>query len=271
VLAITRSQERSMEGPSLVIFKEDLAPFVGTRVMQAGGSMELGKGLVKQTLRDVRSWGKHALLFFDDSTLRIHFLMFGSYRIDGERPDRIPKLQLQFKKGTVNFYSCAIRTIEADELAAYDESLDLMSEAWDGTLVAKKVKAQGERPVCDVLMDQDIFAGLGNIIKNEVLFRLKLHPEVKISELGPAMIKRLVQECHDYSWQFYHWKKAGVLKKNWKIFRKRKCPDCGGAVTKEETGRNPRVSHYCPVCQSLEVRPPRARSRRRDELGLSPA
>ena len=30
--------------------------------------------------------------------------------------------------------------------------------------------------VCDALLDQTVFAGVGNIIKNEVLFRTGVHP-----------------------------------------------------------------------------------------------
>ncbi|MDQ3230766.1 MAG: hypothetical protein M3Q07_03015, partial [Pseudobdellovibrionaceae bacterium] len=209
---------------------------------------------------------------FDDSTLRIHFLMFGSYRINEEKPDREPKLQLHFKKGRVNFYTCAIRPLADAEIKAYDWSIDLMADEWDAAKVTKKVKAQAERHVCDVLMDQEIFAGLGNIIKNEVLFILKLHPETLIADLSPTMIKRLVQESRDYCWQFYHWKKAGVLKKNWKVFRKRKCPECSGAVTKAPTGKGQRLSHFCPVCQSLDAPKPRAaaRTKRQNSAELSP-
>lgn len=29
---------------------------------------------------------------------------------------------------------------------------------------------------CDALLNQDLFAGSGNIIKNEVLFRIGVHP-----------------------------------------------------------------------------------------------
>ena len=90
-----------MEGPSLVIFTEDMAPFIGSKVLQSEGTLPLAAGRTRPTLKAVKTWGKHALLIFDDSTLRIHFLMFGNYRIDEETPDREPKLQLHFKKSPV--------------------------------------------------------------------------------------------------------------------------------------------------------------------------
>ncbi len=244
-----------MEGPSLVILMEDLAPFLGKKIVQASGVYPQAEGLVGQKLRDAKSWGKHALLFFDKGTLRIHFLLFGSYLINKEKEGRVPKLQLQFEEGTVNFHACAIRAVSDQEIEAYDWSVDLMSAAWDAKHVEVKIMAQGNRPICDVLMDQDIFAGLGNIIKNEVLFLLKLHPDTPASALGSGMRRRLVQEARDYSLRFYRWKKAGELKKHWKIFRKQKCADCGRPLVKEETGKSQRVSYYCSNCQAMNTMP----------------
>jgi formamidopyrimidine-DNA glycosylase len=37
-------------------------------------------------VKAVRSWGKHFLLEFSHHTLRIHLMMFGSWRIDERKP-----------------------------------------------------------------------------------------------------------------------------------------------------------------------------------------
>ncbi|HRO68823.1 MAG TPA: hypothetical protein PK951_00545 [Chitinophagaceae bacterium] len=37
--------------------------------------------------------------------------------------------------------------------------------------------------VCDALLDQEIFSGVGNIIKNEVLYRIRVHPESLIGDI----------------------------------------------------------------------------------------
>lgn len=227
-----------MEGPSLVIATEELSFFKKQKVQN-------GK-LKGQALIDVQSWGKHLLLTFTEVKLRIHFLMFGSYRIDVPRENRTPKLELRFKTGTVFFYSCAIK--EVDEFQ-YDWSIDLMSRAWDPKKAMKALKNQKEKMICDVLMDQTVFSGLGNIMKNEVLFRLRHHPETKVGALSSGQQKRLVEEAREYSFQFYEWKKKNVLKRNWLIFRKKKCPACGKKVTKRPTGSLKRLSHYCTHCQ----------------------
>ncbi|MES2854254.1 MAG: zinc finger domain-containing protein [Bdellovibrionota bacterium] len=125
-----------------------------------------------------------------------------------------------------------------------------MSSEWDADSASAKLNAKPKHQVCDLLMDQTIFSGLGNIMKNEILFILKMHPETKIESLSQKRIREVVRESEAYAWQFYEWKKENILKRNWKVMRKKKCPDCGGKISKRETGKLKRVSHYCPRCQS---------------------
>jgi hypothetical protein len=45
--------------------------------------------------------------------------------------------------------------------------------------------------VCDALLDQNVFAGVGNIIKNEVLFRIRVHPLSKLGALPAHKLRAL--------------------------------------------------------------------------------
>jgi endonuclease-8 len=98
-------------------------------------------------------------------------------------------------------------------------------------------------------MDQNIFSGLGNIMKNEILFNLSMHPRTKVEQLTAARQRALVAEAESYAWRFYEWKKINQLKRNWKIMRKRICPTCGRKVKKQPTGKLQRLSHFCSFCQ----------------------
>lgn len=248
-----------MEGPSLVIAVEELKPFLKKKVRKAEGTAKLPfKQITGTSLKRAQSWGKHLLLHFDDVRFRIHFLMFGSYRIDDPREGREPKLRLSYADGRqIDFYSCAIKEMPKGFERDYDFSIDLMSPEWDARQARAAVARKPEAEVADVLMDQAIFSGLGNIMKNEILYNLRLHPETRVRELTPAQLRALVKEAEDYAWRFYEWKKANVLKRNWKIMRKKKCPRCEGPVTKAPTGRLQRFSHWCEHCQ---VRPAYAKA-----------
>ncbi len=44
-----------------------------------------------------------------------------------------------------------------------------------------------------------MFAGVGNIIKNEVLFRIRVHPCSKVGALPPAKLPKMVEEARIYN------------------------------------------------------------------------
>jgi len=120
------------EGPSLVILRELTQAFAGERIRKADGNTKLDqRRLVGQRILALRTWGKHFLIELEEFSVRIHFLMFGSYCIN-ERKDREPRLSLKFsRKRELNFYSCAIRYIERSLDEEYDWRADVMSDAWD--------------------------------------------------------------------------------------------------------------------------------------------
>jgi len=61
---------------------------------------------------------------------------------------------------------------------------------------------------CDALLDQHIFSGSGNIIKNEVLFRTRIHPLSLVSKLPTKKLTELIKETHNYAFDFLEWKKS---------------------------------------------------------------
>ena len=85
---------------------------------------------------------------------------------------------------------------------------------WDSKQARKKLKTQPDELVCDALLDQDIFGGVGNIIKNEVLYRIRVHPESTVGVLPAAKMTKLIAEARNYSFDFLHWKRAYVLRKH---------------------------------------------------------
>ena len=243
------------EGPSIVIFKNDLRRFAGKKVKESSGvTKTLDPTRLKgKTVTDLRSFGKHLLICFgDDLTLRIHFLMFGTYRLDKSKEAPI-RLHLGFAKGEeVNFYTCSMRLLEGDLDEIYDWRADILSPEWDPALALKKLKdSPKDRMICDILMDQEIFAGLGNIIKNEVLFRKQVHPESLIGAIPLKKKKELVKDAVDYAYLFLQWKQEFTLRKHWQAHTKTICPRDGTKLTKAHTGKGDRRSFWCDTCQKL--------------------
>jgi len=238
------------EGPSLVILRELTQSFAGQRIVTASGNSKIDKSRLEgQRIVALRTWGKHFLIELRGFSVRIHFLMFGSYCIN-ERKDKPVRLALTFaRKRELNFYTCAVRYIEGSLDAQYDWRGDVMSDSWDAGAARKKLRGMPNVLVCDALLDQNVFAGVGNIIKNEVLFRIRVHPLSKVGALPARKLRQLVEEARRYSFQFLEWKKAFVLRKHWLAHTKKVCPRCQIPLTKAHLGDTNRRSFFCERCQ----------------------
>jgi endonuclease-8 len=239
------------EGPSIVILKEEVRQFEGKKVLDVSGNSKIEQARLRnKKVIAFRSWGKHFLVCFNGFTVRVHFLMFGSYRIN-EKKEQPVRLHLGFRNGELNLYSCAIKIIEGEVDTVYDWSADVMNELWDPKKAKKKLKARPGELICDALLEQDIFAGVGNIIKNEILYRVRVHPESKVGKIPAAKIKKLVEEARIYSFQFLEWKKKYELKKHWLAHTKNWCLRCNAPIVKKYTGVKDRRSFICVKCQKL--------------------
>jgi endonuclease-8 len=239
------------EGPSIVILREAVQGFKKKKILHATGNAKIDMHKLEgKTIRDIKSWGKHLLICFDGWYVRIHLLMFGSYRIN-EQKDAVPRLSLQFKKGELNFYTCSVQVIEKNPDEVYDWGADVMSPEWDEKKAAAKLKKMPQTLVCDALLDQNVFSGVGNIIKNEVLFRIYIHPKSEVGGLPVKQRNALLKEAVAYSYDFLAWKKAFVLKKHWLVNGKKMCPRCAIPLIKDYLGKTNRRSFFCNNCQVL--------------------
>lgn len=240
------------EGPTMIILKEEVQAFKGKRVLDVEGNTKiLDKDLLlNKTITDFKTWGKHFLICFPRFTLRVHFLLFGSYRINEQKASS-PRLHLGFASGELNFYAASIKMIEEDLDDVYDWSADVMSDAWDPKAARKKLLEAPDMLCCDALLNQQIFSGVGNIIKNEVLYRIGVQPQSTIGSLPRAKLTAMIREARVYSFQFLEWKKAYELKKHWLVHRQKNCPKGHGPLIIGNLGKTKRKAYYCEQCQTL--------------------
>ncbi len=240
------------EGPSIVILKEALQEFKGKKIFSVtGNSKQDIQRIAGKKVIDLKSWGKHFLICFQNFSIRIHFMLFGSYSINEKVETKNTRLGLHFKAGAIYFYACSVQFIEEDLNMIYDWTSDVMNDDWSEQKARKKLKDQPETLVCDALLDQQVFAGVGNIIKNEVCYRIKIHPENKIGWLLLEQINDLIKEARNYSFDFLEWKKHFVLKKHWLAHTKKICKRCNIPLVKKYAGKTKRRTFFCTNCQVL--------------------
>lgn len=240
------------EGPSIILLKEAVVQFTGKKIIAVSGNTKIDQSLLlNKKVIEFKSWGKHFLICFKDLTLRVHFLMFGSYRINEKKPDSAIRLNLTFKNGEINFYTCSLQYLHGDLNTYYNWSKDVMSDEWDPKKAREVLKNNPGLLICDALLEQDFFAGVGNIIKNEVLYRVCIHPESIVNKIPAHKLKKLVEEARTYSFQFLEWKRKYELKQHWKAHTKKVCIRCGSEIIKKYTGKKKRRSFFCKNCQVL--------------------
>ena len=226
-------------------------PFIGKKVIAVSGNTKTDKErILNKKLLDIKTWGKHLLFCFGGFTVRIHFLMFGKYLVNASR-EGDSRLSMRFKNGEINLYTCSVKFIEEPLDEIYDWAADVLSDVWDPKAAKKKLKAVPNMLVTDALLDQNIFAGVGNIIKNEVLYRIKVHPKTKVGDLPTKHLNNLIKEARNYSFDFLKWKKEYTLRKHWLAHTKKICERDGDKIVKEYLGKTQRRTFFCNTCQVL--------------------
>jgi endonuclease-8 len=240
------------EGPSIFILKELITPFFKRKkIIEAFGNAKIEMHrLTGKKIDDIRCWGKQLLIFTKEGIIRIHLLMFGTYSMDeNKKPARSLRLALRVDKYVIYFYNCSVKFLPRDAEDLYDWQADVLSDQWDPLKARKKLKSIPDTLICDALLDQQIFSGVGNIIKNEVLYRIKLHPENVIEYIPASKLSAVIKEARNYSFDFLKWKKEFTLKKHWLAHTKKTCLRCNLAIIKKYCGKTKRRTFFCSGCQ----------------------
>lgn len=268
-----------MEGPSLHLAAEQLQPFSGRQITSVTGNSKIGiERLAGQKVGDIFAWGKHLIFQFEAFALRVHFMLWGTFAatVEGRsvtgdyRRSGPPRLVLNFPNGEITIWAASVKFVEdANAKRAYDFAADVMSDEWDGSAALAKVRAFPRTEIADVLLDQAIFAGVGNIIKNEVLFRTRVSPFAKVRTISDYKLKKIIADARTFSFRFLELRRIFSLRKNLEVYRRSVCPRCGGKIERRVHGQRARRSFFCSKCQNVRITGSSRRPIRRSGSGTS--
>ena len=159
--------------------------------------------VVGRTVERVTSHGKHlALTFSGDLVLRTHMRMHGAWHL--YRPDerwRRAAHHLRIRLDTPPWVALAFDVYDAEVVAGQPERVpaiarlgpDLLAPLVDVAAVATRIRGEGARPLADVLLDQGVASGIGNVFRSEVLFLEGLHPRTPADAISTAQAEALVR------------------------------------------------------------------------------
>jgi len=232
--------------------------------------------IVGRTIQSVSARGKHLLIAFSgDLVLRTHMRMNGSWHlyragIKWQRPAR--DMRVLVGAGdveAVGFNVPVAELLTMRELARHAQlnalGPDLLDPAFDPAEAARRMRARGRDAIGDVLLNQRVVAGIGNVFKSEILFLAGIEPYTPVAALADADIERLVAISREQL-------AANVLtrsqtltpsigrrttrsldpnRKLWVYGRGGKpCRRCGAPILARKSGLDARLTYWCPRCQA---------------------
>ena len=212
------------EGPTIVVFKKRLEKFEGKKVTESGGyNNPFAEEISEKKLISIETYGKLLLLDFKDFIITVHFGLFGSFLIN-ETKKVNASFSLFFGDEFINFYVVKIKKVEKDH--DFDQELNVFSKKYILEKTQKLLlEKYGEKKIGDVLLNQDVFPGLGNIIRNEVLFLSKIHPESEVDKIPSKKIKELLLNIKEFSTASVELIEQKIWKSSSSVYKKKEWED----------------------------------------------
>ena len=256
-----------MEGPQIHLYADTLfPPLIGHTLTGVEGERAARcEHLVGPELAEVAPLGKRLYLRFaghDDERLTLHCLMFGDVRLDRDREKRLT-LRLWLEKGAVSetnprrrvdLYLGAAKVVPVAEMEQVPVTRDVMRDDADpAATLAEAAAATPDRAIGDVLLDQDWFPGLGNVIRVEALFEAGVHPDRPTGSLTETERDALAAGVLRVVGEFYEAvaERGDHAHPRRRVHKGKTCPTCGTPLRKEKLGENARTCWWCDACQPL--------------------
>jgi endonuclease-8 len=177
------------EGHTLFALARDLhEAFAGTAPEVTSPQGKFVEGAAELTGRDVlraTSRGKHLLVeFADDRWLHVHLGLIGSFTVDShEWTAEVPavgavRLRLRTDQHVADLRGpnlCEVASPERVDAVLDRLGPDPLRADADPEVAWARI-SRSSRTIAELLMDQSVLAGVGNVYRSEVLFRHRLSP-----------------------------------------------------------------------------------------------
>lgn len=205
--------------------------------------------------------GKHLLVRFSTGeVLETHLRMTGSWHLyrpgaRWARPARLARVVLEVTDWVAVCFSAPVVRLTTTPGTGH-LGPDLCTPDADLSEVVRRMGAVPEpgTTLADVLLDQRICAGVGNVYKSEVCFVCGVHPLTPIEMVDPALRRRLAATAQR------------LLRANLGAGRRTTVPGppgtlavygrarlpcrrCGTPIVAARTGPRARSTYWCPTCQ----------------------
>jgi len=215
-----------------------------------------------ETVDAVRAVGKHLLVDFSGGlTLRTHLRMSG--RWDLYRPDErwtrsaaSARVVLEVPGFVaVCFAAPDVALTRRDRVGTGHLGPDLCDPApeLDAVVVRAAAGTRATTAIGEVLLDQRVAAGIGNVYKSETLFLERIDPTAPVDALTPAQLRAVFARAHRLLRGNLGPAPRRTVPQGLAVYRRtgKPCFTCGASIARIVQGRElPRSTFWCPGCQT---------------------
>jgi endonuclease-8 len=263
-----RALHRALAGEKIIAFETVYAKLAG---------IDDQSPVAGRTVESVESRGKWLLIYFSgDLILLTHMLMHGSWHIyrRGERWQR-PRREMRVVITTDRIEAVAFEVPVAQFHTARSlerhNSLpklgpDILKSSFVQNEAESRLSAHPNEEIANVLLNQQVMAGIGNVFKSEICFACGVHPFRLVATLTPSEITCLVDTARKqlsanvlesstdgpvtYSGGRRTRRTSDAGARLWVYGRSgRPCRRCGTAILTRKQGAQARSTYWCPECQ----------------------
>jgi endonuclease VIII len=263
------------EGDTILRIANTLGPRLTGKVLERVTTQGLPRDVTGRRVTGVTAHGKHLVIELDDGAhIRAHLGMNGRFRaydrvIGDARLARMSpgRVSLALVTDDGVYLWIGAPTIDVSHrrkplhgMAVAALGPDVLADGFDPRVAAGRASAHGARQIADVLLDQRVAAGIGNIWKTESLFAVGIHPRTRVDQIDAATLEAIYAAARRMMLAHTAPPTLGrsplLPPQNaapYQVYSRtgKPCPRCSTPIVCESLGEPPRWTWSCPRCQPI--------------------
>jgi formamidopyrimidine-DNA glycosylase len=236
----------------------EMIEVVNGKVLGRVSADRLKRGLEGRKFESTRRHGKHLFVELGDGPwLLLQFWMTGRlkyYKDQDEEPTHA-RILISFGNGHHLAFDDQRMFGKVDLIEDPDGYVDehkLGLDPLDLDFPAFREQLEGKRgEIKAMLMNQRVFAGIGNIYSDEILFQVRLHPRTSVGRLDEGTLHDLHEQTgRVLRLAIERGTNPGSLPESFLLPHRQEGADCprnNGKIQKTKAAG--RTAYYCPTCQ----------------------